>query len=176
MNRVHSLRFEALESRELLSRTHTAIAHDAKAHAKPAAADAAPLVLSGTLTVNSRAASTSENAYGDYTESEPVSGQLSGLGKVHGIWYESTDSEGDYEGPDTITLHSAKGGFTIAFNNGTSGPAHSTGNDTVYYQHAQEVISASGAYTRAKESGTIDLNMNAAHTTVESVTLSSSGT
>ncbi len=173
MSRVHSLGFEALESRELLSRAHPAIAHAAKDHARPAAVGA-PLVLSGTLTVNNRAATTNQNLDGGYTNSVPVSGQLSGLGQVSGVWYESTDSYGDYLGPDTITLHGAQGSFTIAFSNATSGPAHSTGHHTVYYQHAQHVISDSGAYAGAKESGSIDLNMNAKHTTVESITLSSS--
>jgi hypothetical protein len=131
-------------------------------------------VLNGTLTVQNSAATTNENLDGGYTNSVPVSGQLSGLGEVRGIWYESSDSMGDYLGPDTITLHGAQGGFTIAFSNGTSGPAHKTAQHTVYYQHSQKVISGSGAYAGAKESGSLDLNMNAAHTTVESITLSSS--
>ena len=108
MSRVHSLGFEALESRELLSRAHPAIAHAAKDHARPAAVGA-PLVLSGTLTVNNRAATTNQNLDGGYTNSVPVSGQLSGLGQVSGVWYESTDSYGDYLGPDTITLHARRG-------------------------------------------------------------------
>lgn len=178
MSRVRSLRFEALESRELLSTVHAA-AHAARAHPKAkakAAVVAAPLVLNGTLTVENRAASTDQNLDGGYTNSVPVSGQLAGLGEVHGVWYESSDSFGDYLGPDTITLHGAQGGFTVAFNNGTSGPAHSTGQHTVYYEHAQQVISGSGAYAGSKESGSLDLNMNAKHTTVESITLSSSST
>ncbi len=174
MSRVHALRFEALESRELLSTAHRS-AHAARAHARPAVVGA-PLVLDGTLTVHNKAATTGEDmASGYYTTSAPVSGQLSGLGAVHGVWYESTDSQGDYLGPDTITLRNAKGGFTVAFNNGTPGPAHATANKTVYYEHAQHVISSSGAYAGSAESGSLDLNMNAAHTAVESITLSSSG-
>jgi hypothetical protein len=172
MGRAYSLRFEALESRELLSTAHAAVAHAARAHARPAAVGA-PLVLDGTLTVDNRAATTNQNLDGGYTTSAPVSGQFGGLGQVHGVWYESTDSYGDYQGPDTITLHDAQGAFTVEFNDGTPGPAHSTGHHTVYYQHAQHVASGSGAYAGATESGTIDLNMNAKHTAVESMTLSS---
>jgi hypothetical protein len=173
MSHGRPLRFEALESRELLSRAHAA-AHHGRAHARPAEVGA-PLVLGGTLTVDNRATSANQNLDGGYTNSVPVSGQLGGLGQVRGVWYESTDSFGDYLGPDTITLHGAQGSLTITFNNGTSGPAHPNGQHTVYYQHAQHVASGSGAYAGATESGSIDLNMNAKHTTVESMTLSSSG-
>jgi hypothetical protein len=171
MKRVHSLHFEALEGRELLSRAHAAVAHAARVHATPAIAGA-PLVLDGTLTVNNHAASTDTNLDGGYTTSVPVSGQLSGLGEVRGVWYESTDQFGDYLGPDTITLRSAQGSFTIAFSNASSGPAHKIGH-TVYYQHAQHAVSGSGAYAGTTESGSINLNENAAHTRVVSVTLNS---
>src|SRR5262249_47181891 len=123
MKRVHSLRFEALERRELLSRAHAAGAHAAMVHATPAIAGA-PRGLDGTLTGNHHAASTDMNLDGGYTTSVPVSGQLSGLGAVRGVWYESTDQFGDYLGPDTITLRGAQGSFTIAFSNASSGPAH----------------------------------------------------
>jgi hypothetical protein len=132
-------------------------------------------MLAGTLTVVNRAANTSPNLAGGDTTSAPVKGQLAGLGQVHGVWYESTDSFGNYLGPDTVTLRDAQGAFTIAFSNAMPGPAHSNGPHAVYYQHAQHVISSSGTYAGATESGSIDLNMNAAHTTVVSMTLSSSG-
>jgi hypothetical protein len=164
MSRAHSLRFDALETRALLSGAHAA-------HA----AVAAPLVLNGTLTADNQAAATNTNLDGGYTTSVPVSGQLNGLGKVHGVWYESTDAYGDYLGPDTVTLHGSQGSFTIAFSNATPGPAHRAGPHSVYYQHAQRLSSGSGAYAKAKENGAIDLNMNAAHTTVESLTLNSKG-
>ena len=172
MKRVHSLHLEALEGRELLSRAHAA-APAARVHATPAIAGA-PLVLDGTLTVNNHAATTDTNLDGGYTTSVPVSGQLSGLGKVRGVWYESTDEFGDYLGPDTVTLRDAQGGFTIAFSNASSGPAHKNGH-TVYYQHAQRFDGGSGAYAGATEKGSIDLNMNPKHTTVVSLTLSSEG-
>lgn len=170
MTRAHSLQFEALEGRELLSGAHAA-AHRARAHAAPAIAGA-PLVLDGTLTVNNRAASTDTNLNGGYTTSVPVSGQLNGLGQVRGVWYESTDAYGQYTGPDTITLRDAQGGFTIGFSNASPGPAHKNGH-TVYYQHAQHTISGSGAYAGSTEIGSINLNENRAHTAVVSLTLSS---
>jgi hypothetical protein len=171
MNHVRILHFDPLEARELLSRAHAAVAHAARAHAAPAVA-AAPLVLDGTLTVNNRAATSTTNLDGGYTTSVPISGQLAGLGEVRGVWYESTDSLGNYLGPDTITLRGTQGGFTIAFSNASCGPAHRNGH-TVYYQHAQHAVSGSGAYAGAAESGTIDLNENPAHTSVVSLTLSS---
>lgn len=169
MNRDRSLHFEPLEGRQLLSGAH---AHAGRAAASPATAPA-PLVLSGTLTVDNKQATTNSNMYSGYTTYAPVSGQLSGVGRVHGIWYESTDQFGDYLGPDTITLHGAKGSFTIAFSNASSGPAYKDGK-TVYYQHAQKALGGSGAYAGETESGTIDLNENRAHTAVASMTLSSS--
>ena len=168
MNRVHSLDFDSLEGRELLSRAHALVAHAARAHA----ATGAPLVLNGTLNVNMHAATSLTNLDGGTTISAPVSGTLAGLGQVRGVWYEGTDQFGDYAGPDTITLRGSQGGFTIAFSNASSGPAHRNGH-RVYYQHAQHVVSGSGAYARAAESGSIDLNENPAHTSVASITLGS---
>jgi hypothetical protein len=165
MSRVHSLHFESLEARELLSAAHTA-----KAHAKAAVATV-PLVLNGTVNVNNGAAQSDQNLDGGYTTSVPVSGQLGALGQVTGIWYESSDSMGDYLGPDTITLHDSQGVFTIAFNNGSSGPAHRTGPHSVYYQHKLQIEGGSVAYAGDTGSGTIDLNMNPAHTKVQSITL-----
>jgi hypothetical protein len=175
MRRVRFLRFDSLESRELLSRAHGALGHAARAHAQARPAAAAPLTLSGTLTVVGRAGTTSPNLDGGYTTSMPVKGQLDGLGAVHGVWSESTDSLGNYLGPDTVTLRDAQGAVTVAFSDAMPGPAHSSGPHAVYYQHAQHVLGGSGAYAGAVESGTIDLNMNAAHTTVVSMTLNTSG-
>jgi hypothetical protein len=169
MRRIHSLRFEALESRELLSRAHAA-AHAARDHAKPAVAGV-PLVLDGTLTVDNNAASEEQNPDGSTTMSVPVTGQLGALGKVSGYWYESSDEFGDYEGPDEIVLRSSQGAFTVAFNNGSPGPAHRTGPHSVYYQHALAIEGGSAAYAGDTGSGTIDLNMNAKHTAVQSITL-----
>ena len=164
MSHVHSLRFESLEGRELLSRAHAALMPP-RPTPRPAAA-AGPLVLDGTLTVNNKAATRSRHEPGRrlMTMSVPVSGQLDGLGKVHGVWYESTDQYGDYLGPDTITLHGAQGRFTIAFSNANSRarpqerPPHRLlpARPANRWRH--------GRLRRATESGTIDLNKNAAHT------------
>ncbi len=176
MSQRHSLHFEALETRELLSTVHAARAHAAaRPRAHHAAVAAIPLVLNGTLTLNSKQAVSSPNLSGGMTLSVPVSGQLGSLGVVHGTWYESSDSMGNYSGPDMINLRSSQGSFTVSFNNGTPGPAHSSGNGTVYYQHTQHAGSGTGAFTGQKETGTIDTNMNHAHTTVESITLSTKG-
>jgi hypothetical protein len=169
MNRVHSLRFEALEARRLLTGS-LAVA----AHAAPAAV-AAPLVLQGTLTVNHHAATSTMNLDGSSTISAPVSGPLAGLGKVRGVWYESRDSFGNYQGPDLIRLRNAQGTFNVAFSNQTPGPAHPTGHHTVYYQHNQRVQGGTGAYAGARESGSINVNMNASHSAVESLTLNTAG-
>jgi hypothetical protein len=169
MNRDRTLHFEPLEGRQLLSGAHARVPHAGRAHAAPAAAGA-PLVFSGTLTVVNKMASADTNLDGGYTTSVPVVGQLSGVGHVHGVWYESTDQMGGYVGPDTITLHGAGGNFTIAFSNASPGPAYRNGK-TVYYRHAQHVPGGSGAYAGATESGTIDLNENRQHTSVVSMTL-----
>ena len=80
------------------------------------------VVLNGTLNVdnNPSAASTVQNEDGSTTTSVPVAGQLTGLGEVHGIWNETVDSFGDYEGPDTLTLHASKGALVVAFNDASS--------------------------------------------------------
>lgn len=168
MNRMRTPHLEPLEGRRLLSGAHARVAH-LHAHAHPALA-AAPLVLDGTLAVNSRASASQSNQNGGLTTVAPVSGQLAGLGHVHGVWFENSDQFGNYMGPDTITLHTAQGGFTIAFSNASSGPAHRSGR-AVYYQHVQHAVSSSGAYAKASESGTINLNENASHTQVVSLTL-----
>ena len=80
---------------------------------------ATPVVLNGTLNVdnNPNATTTTTNDDGSMTTSVPVAGQLGALGQVRGIWNETVDSFGDYEGPDTLILHDAKGAFVVAFNN-----------------------------------------------------------
>lgn len=168
MNRVRTPHLEPLEGRRLLSGAHARVAH-AHVHAHPAVT-AAPLVFSGTLAVNTHASTSQSNQNGGLTTVAPVSGQLAGLGHVHGVWFESSDQFGNYMGPDTITLHTAQGGFTIAFSNASSGPAHRSGH-TVYYQHAQHSVSSSGAFAKASETGAINLNENASHTQVVSLTL-----
>jgi hypothetical protein len=171
MKHVHSLRFETLETRQLLSTAHGAVAHAARAAA-------APLVLNGTLTVDNSpdASSTIMNADGSMTTSVTVAGQLGTLGEVHGIWDETVDAYGDYEGPDELILHDAKGSFAVAFNNENSQPAHAKAHGAISYQHAQLVLGGTGAYAKESESGSIELTTNAARTQIVSLTLQTRNT
>jgi hypothetical protein len=167
MKHAHSLRFETLEARQLLSRGH----HVAVPHA--ARPTAPPVVLNGTLNVDDKpsATTTITNEDGSMTTSVPVAGQLGALGQVHGIWNETVDSFGDYEGPDTLTLHAPQGTVAVAFNNEGSPRVSSKVRGAISYEHPQMVYSGTGAYVRTSESGTIELTTNAARTEIVSMTL-----
>ena len=173
MKHVHSLRFESLEARQLLSRAHVLVA---VAHA--ARPPATPVVLNGTLTVdnNPNATTTTTNEDGSMTTSVPVAGQLGALGQIHGIWDETVDSFGDYEGPDTLTLHASNGTFAVAFNNENSPRAGVKVGSAMRYEHPQIVLGGDGAYAQASESGTIELTTNAARTQIVSMTLHTQNT
>lgn len=168
MSHVYFLRFEALEARKLLSKVHVAVAHTAPA--------SVPLVLDGTLTVDSKAASSSTNPDGSTTTTVPVAGRLGALGEVRGLWYENADAFGDSSGPDTITLRNSKGAFGVAFNDQSSVQAHPIGNGAVSYEHAQRVLGGAGAYAHASESGSIELVTNKAKTQVVSLELNTPNT
>jgi hypothetical protein len=174
MKRVHSLRFETLEGRLMLSTAHPAVAH--AAHVSRAAA--VSLVLNGSLTVdnNPDAATSTTNVDGSTTTSLPVSGELSGLGRVRGIWNETLDEFGDYEGPDSLILRDAKGAFGVAFNNQNSTPANAKTHGAITFDHSQKVLGGTGAYARASESGSIEVTTNAAQTEVVSLTLQTRST
>jgi hypothetical protein len=168
MKRVRSLRFEALEARQLLSRGHMALAHAAHA----ALAPAAQVVLDGTLSVNNnpRATSTTMNADGSSTTTVLVSGQLGSLGQVRGTWNESVDAYGNYVGPDTLVLHDARGSILVAFNNENSPRAATRVTGGLTYEHAQRVVAGSRAFARATETGTIVVTTSAAKAEVVSLT------
>ncbi len=163
MRHVRALGFEPLEGRQLLSRAHPAINHP---HAAPIS-----LVLDGTLTVDSKAATSTTTADGGQMTSTPVGGVLGSLGKVHGVWNQTVDSLGGYEGPDTIVLRNANGAFGIAFENGKPGIQHRVGHGAVADQLPQKVLGGSGAYARATERGTITLTTNNARSYVTTITL-----
>jgi hypothetical protein len=168
MDHGRSLVFEALEGKILLSGA-SAGAHHAKA------AERGALVLSGTLTVKNSATiqspdTTTSGATVTMT-AVPISGLLSGLGKVHGYWMVESNSSGDILGPDVLSLHSSDGSFTVEFENTTAGTEYATSKGTVFYEHAQIASGTSGAITGATESGTLDLNMNRAKNEVQSITL-----
>ncbi len=169
MSRRRNLLFDPLEARELLSRMHHPLTHVHRG--RPAVAMVQkPLSLSGTLTVENQASVSNSNQLGGTSTSIPIRGQLAGIGPVHGLWLENSDSLGNYVGPDTITIRAPHGAFTIAFSNASPGPVHRTGK-MVYYQHDQHVISSSGTFAHSSETGTIDLNLSPSQATVASLTL-----
>jgi len=162
MRHVHSPRFETLEARQLLSKTHVGVAR------------AAPLlVLNGTLTVdnNPDAASTIRNEEGSKTTSVPVAGQLGTLGKVHGIWDVTVNARGKNYAPDELILRNSKGSFIVAFTQ----PAHKKARG-VSYERAQVVLGGTGAYARASERGSIEVTHRAVRTQVVSLTLQTRNT
>jgi hypothetical protein len=162
MRHVHSLRFETLEARQLLSNTHVAVADATRAAL-------APPVLNGTLTVdnNPGAASTIRNGEGAMTTSLPVAGQLGTLGHVHGVWDVTVDARGVVFAPDELILRDSKGSFVVAFTQ----PARTKAGGGVSYERPQVVLGGTGAYARASESGSIEVTYNAAGTQVVSMTL-----
>ena len=144
---------EWLETRQLLSGAHQALPHVKHAVAST------PLVITGTLTVDNNAATTTTDAEGDVMTSTPVAGQLEALGEVHGVWETVDDEYGDYMGPDMMQLHSASGTFVVAFNESTEHPHHVAGGG-VQYSDAQNASEGTGAYAGSRESGTIALTTN----------------
>jgi hypothetical protein len=171
MKHVHSLRFETLEARQLLSSAPIAVAHAARAVA-------APLVLNGTLTVdnNSSGSTSTVNADGSTTTSVLVAGRLGALGQVRGFWNHTEDAYGNYEGPDTLHLRDSKGTFIVAFDNAGSSGAHAKVGGDISYEHPQQAGSGTGAYARASERGSIEVTSNAARTHVVSLALHTQNT
>jgi hypothetical protein len=163
MRPIRRPHFESLEGRQLLSTAHAA------AHAGRAAA--VSVAINGTLTIDNNAGSTVENPDGSTTTIVPVAGQLGSFGKVHGLWSETDDAYGDYEGPDTILIHTSEGAFTIAFNNTGTKPSSSKPHGPLTYVHAQLIGDGTGAFARASESGAIEVTTNAARTEFASFSL-----
>jgi hypothetical protein len=162
MTHVHTLRFEALEARQLLSMTHVGVAHAPRAATTP-------FVLNGTLTLdnNPDASSTIRNAEGLMTTSIPVAGQLGTLGQVHGVLEETKGARGNYAAPDELILRDSKGSFVVAFTQ----PAHTKARGGISYDRDQLVLGGTGAYANAAERGSIEVTTNAAGTQVVSLTL-----
>jgi hypothetical protein len=163
MPKSRSLRFDALEGRQLLTAAHAAAHHVVQ----PKTA----LDLTGTLSVQTSKMSEIQNSDGSVTTTLPVSGKLGNLGSLHGTWYETVDAYGDYEGPDTIDLKSPKGELEIAFSNANPGKAIQAGPKAYYYQHNQTLLAGTGAYKRTSESGKIDLNTNGSKNSIVSVSI-----
>jgi hypothetical protein len=168
MRHGRPLVFESLEEKRLLSASHVA------AHARPAVA-ATPLVLTGTLKVDNNAATTSEDDEGDVMIATPVAGQLGSLGEVHGTWNTAEDEFGDYLGPDTLQLHTAKGSIDVQFNEQDIDSVHHVAKGPSETIDPQLASDGTRAYARTRESGTIELTTNPARTDVVSLTLTTQG-
>lgn len=161
MRRDRSFQCEGLEPRRLLTKGHLV-------HAEVVV----PEVLDGTLTVNTKQTLASQDYMGNTQLSTPVSGVLSGLGKVQGTWNEVADSLGDSLGDDALQLHNAQGSVTLMFSPSNHGKAHKTALGTSFSPLAQHVTGGTKGYNHASESGTITINTNASGKTVQSMTLS----
>ena len=165
MRHDRSLAFDDLEARKLLSGVHAA-------H-KPAAV---ALALSGTLAVNQKQASTTEDMYGDNVKTTPVSGVLAGLGAVKGTWTEEDDYYGDMVGVDTVRLKGPRGSFTVSFDPTRLGKEHPVAGGQAFAAIPQSVQGGSGTFAHAVEKGTLVLTTNAAKSAVESMTLATNPT
>ncbi len=171
MRHALSPRCEDLEGRMLLS----ARAHHAAAPKAQVPVVTTPLVVQGTLAVAQKAASSSTDGSGDTITTVPVTGELTGIGKVRGLWNESEDAYGNYIGPDTIQLRSAQGTFSVVFNDTHLGKAHRTATGASFNPVPQHVHGGTGAYAHATETGTIVLNTNATRKVIESLALNTTG-
>jgi hypothetical protein len=167
MSHVHCLGFDALEARELLSKTHVTVPHTVPANI------VTPIVLSGTVAVdnNTNAAVTTMNPDGSETRSLPIAGRLGTLGKFRGVWNETVDAYGFINGPDVLRLHDSEGTMIIVFNDATPGATHAAAHGSIETEQTQKLYSGTGAYARSSEIGSIDLVSNRAQTQVVSLVL-----
>ena len=152
MKHARPLRFEALEAKQLLSTAHVAYSHLVPAQT-------GPLVLDGTLRVDYGAKGSSfvTNTNGSKTRSVPVGGVLGSLGRVQGIWQESVDIYGNYDGPDTMYLGNTKGTIIVSFFDLNPPLSNLKPGPSLSFDHAQQVIQGTRAYAGATETGTITL-------------------
>lgn len=164
MSRVHSLRFDALEERKLLTAR-------AAGHARPVKPTvvATPLVLDGTLAVNNKAMSSSQNPDSSTMTTVPVSGQFGALGQLAGVWNETTDEFGEPTGPDALRLRNSSGTLVIAFNNANPGKPRPFARGSVFVEDAQLLFAGTGAYAHATEKGSVEIVSNRAGKAVELV-------
>lgn len=162
MSRVHSLRFDALEERKLLT----------KAHLAPAPAPV-PVMLTGSLLVdtNPKATTSTVNADGSRTTAVAVNGQLGAMGQVSGVWSSTSDAYGDGTGLEALRLHNAQGSIILEFSEQNLGRAMPAGHGAIYHEVAQRVYSGTGAYARASENGSIQLITNRAQTVIETLSI-----
>jgi hypothetical protein len=169
MRHVHSLGFDDLEARKLLSK-----AAIAGPHTTPAVI-ATPIELNGSLAIDNNAASQTTNADGGTTTMTPVTGRLDTLGKVHGVWSETIDPYGDIEGLDALRLRGPKGMIVLEFNNASPGPAHKAAHGAVYYTETQVIGASSGGYAGSTETGSIELYPNSGRSEITNFVLHTRG-
>jgi hypothetical protein len=169
MRRVRSFRVEALEPRKLLTKAHAVAVHPAPA---------APLVLNGTLLVdtNPKATTTKVNPDSGSTTSVRVTGTLGALGAVQGVWNETVDVNGNSEGADVLRLRNAAGSVIVAFNDTGTARAMPAGHGAESAMYAQNLFNATGAYAGTAEKGSIQLVTNRAHSEVTSLVLHTKAT
>lgn len=169
MKRARPLCIESLESRQLLSTGRFAVGL-----AAPAALD--PLVLDGSLRVDYslQRSSLVKNFDGSLTRTVPVAGRLGAMGRVRGIWSESVDSYGNYDGPDTLVVGNSKGTVIVSFFNQNPAWAGTKRRRPTSFVHTQQVLMGSRAYEGATEIGTIVLTTRAEQTRPYSLTLHTS--
>jgi hypothetical protein len=170
MRHVHSLHFDTLEAKQLLSKGTVPVLH-----ATPVAVTG-PLLLSGTLAVDNNAASQTTNPDGSTTTTTPVAGKLGTIGRVRGVWNETTDQFGDVEGLDALRLRLPKGKVVLEFNNESPGPAQRAGHGVIYDEEAQRLGAAAGAYIGSTETGSIDLYPNSGRSEIVTLALHSKTT
>ena len=154
MRQVHSLRFDTLEAKMLLSKASVPAVHTTPA------VIAGPITLDGMLAVDNNQAVQTTNPDGSTTTTTPVAGKLGTLGRVRGVWNETVDEFGDVEGTDAVRLRLPKGMVVVEFDNADPGPAVRAGHGVVYDVESQRIGAASGAYAHSTENGSIDLYPN----------------
>ena len=133
-------------------------------------------MLNGTLTVDNNAATTTENADSSTTTVTPVTGRVATLGKVHGVWSETTDPYGDIGPRPCRRLRNATGAVVVAFNNASPGPEHKAAHGNIYFMETQAVGASSGGYSGSTETGSIELFPNSGRSeVVDSLVLHTKG-
>lgn len=169
MRHVHSLGFDDLEAKKLLSKAVVPAPHTTPMVA------ATPIELNGTLAVDNNGASQTQSADGGTVTMTPVTGRLATLGKVRGVWSETTGPYGDIEGLDVLRLRGPKGMIVLEFNNASPGAVHKAAHGAVYYTETQVVGASSGGYAGSTETGSIELFPNSGRSEIASFVLHTRG-
>lgn len=159
---------EGLEGRRLLTAARPAVP---MVHA----AVVTPLVLTGTLAANAKAATITADQYGDRVVAVPVAGVLGNVGRVRGTWTATTDPYGNRYGPNTLALKDAQGTFTVTFDPSRPTKGFKATTKAASAPFAQHVHGGTKGHAHATEAGLIVLNKDAAGKVVRGMTLTSDG-